>query len=185
MRPWGAKKRTLRSKAAELLQSVKPANEEERSRREQLMLGFINTPLEDYTMRLLATCGGAQSIRALTPLLDGQNFSRALYAAWCWRNCRMPGRQCGQTTAGTQQSVQYISRAAKRRRQFPGGPEPVLGPGTNNLNGPLRNDFSSLRLDSSELRPQHLTPAEAQFLTLAYRQSRTAHAQRPDNSGLT
>ncbi|MHB9133117.1 MAG: hypothetical protein ACYDBB_18770 [Armatimonadota bacterium] len=71
-----------RKQASEYLRDAKPANEEERAARETLLLAHLGKPTEDYALRLLATCGGEQTIRALEPLLDGENCPRAIYVAW-------------------------------------------------------------------------------------------------------
>jgi hypothetical protein len=72
----------IRKQASSWLTGIKATNEIERAAREEAVLSCLGKPAEDYAMRLLATCGGEKTVKALMPILDDTSSERALYAAW-------------------------------------------------------------------------------------------------------
>ena len=72
----------VRRQAAQSLSDIKPVDEAERAAREEAVLACLGKPCEDYAMRVLVTCGGPKSVKALEPILDDPDARRAVHAAW-------------------------------------------------------------------------------------------------------
>ncbi len=73
---------TVRQQAAQSLMSIKAVDETERAAREEAVLSCLGSPAEDYAMRVLVTCGGEKSVKALEAILDDPDVRRGVYAAW-------------------------------------------------------------------------------------------------------
>ena len=73
---------TIRQQAAKSLMNIKPLDEAERAAREKFVISCLGKPSEDYAMRVLATCGGNKSVKALEQIMDAPDAQRAVYAAW-------------------------------------------------------------------------------------------------------
>ncbi|MGA2064387.1 MAG: M56 family metallopeptidase [Thermoguttaceae bacterium] len=72
----------VRELAAKSLMDTPPTGAAERAAREEAVLSCLGKPCEESTMRILATCGGEKTVKALEPILDGPDARRAVYAAW-------------------------------------------------------------------------------------------------------
>jgi len=72
----------FRKQASEYLMEIPCRDEKERAEREDVLLSCFGQLCEDYSLRLLTTCAGPKSAEVLQKLLDEENVSRAVYAAW-------------------------------------------------------------------------------------------------------
>lgn len=73
---------SVRAQAAGYLMKIPCRDHKERLEREDVALSCTGLPCEDYAYRLLTTCAGQRSIGIFEKLLDEENVSRAVYAAW-------------------------------------------------------------------------------------------------------
>jgi hypothetical protein len=68
--------------AAKALMDFKPRDEADRAAPEEALLACLGKPSEADAMRVRVTCGGAETVKALEPILDDADAQRAVYAAW-------------------------------------------------------------------------------------------------------
>lgn len=72
----------VRYQASLHLAAIPCLDARERAEREAAVLVLVGTPMEDYALRLLPGYEGDETSKRLTPLLDDECTSRAVYAAW-------------------------------------------------------------------------------------------------------
>jgi len=71
-----------RRRASAYLANIPCLDAADRRAREKVLLACLGKPSEDYALRLLPACGGAAAVKALRPLLAGDDVTRAVHAAW-------------------------------------------------------------------------------------------------------
>lgn len=86
----GATDAAVRAQAALALSAIRAANDSDRAAREDAILSNLGKPSEDYALRVLVTCGGEKSVKALERLLDQPDAQRAVHAAWVL--AQLPGQ---------------------------------------------------------------------------------------------
>ena len=72
----------VRKQASDCLASIECLSNAEQAEREEIVLGHLGQPSEDYALRVLTTCAGKKTAEQLLPRLDGDDVSGAVYAAW-------------------------------------------------------------------------------------------------------
>jgi hypothetical protein len=179
-RELGNTQKDVRQRAAENLLKIPCANDQERLQREQAVLKLLGQPAEDYALRVLITCAGQQTIRALEPRLDSTSLSAARYSAWVLAQTPNPEmarkalRRLALHALFCHQSYQQGSGI-----DFEIAPDLSFHQSTGwlNLGAVSNNPSAGLQIPADLMMPTHLDSAEQTFLLRDYRDVSTTTQQ--------
>ncbi|MDP6356388.1 MAG: hypothetical protein QF473_14860, partial [Planctomycetota bacterium] len=76
------KRHSFQQMAADYLRHLPPLSADEKKERETAILSALGTPSEDEALHALTNCAGQKTVERLTPLLNHQDFWRALRVTW-------------------------------------------------------------------------------------------------------
>ena len=164
----------VRKQTSASLSSIECLTDDERSKREAIILTHLGHPTEDYAIRVLGTCAGEKTSQQLLPVLDEPDVPRAVYAAWVL--ARHPDETVRQTGL---RRVAIYGMFHHQIYQQGEGIDFVIAPGLDfhQVTGYLnRNDpgqrSQAVRIPDDLLLPFEFNQSEQDFAIRAYRYTR-------------